>query len=112
MTIRAPKFGNVFRTDSRMIVRHTSDGDLIAFVPSDHQPIKQWSAEFEALTDQEVTGLMGFLEETCGELVDFTDHEGHNWHGMFVTENIVFHENGICKWVVALEFEGEDLGHP
>jgi hypothetical protein len=33
-------------------------------------------------------------------------------HGMFVTENIVFHENGICKWVVALEFEGEDLGHP
>ncbi len=89
MVLRNPKFGNSFTVDTGIIKHDLLDSDVQIFKPSDRPNFEGFSVAFEALTDIEKDKFITFVTASAGELINLTDHEGTQWQGMIMDEEII-----------------------
>src|SRR3954471_23019514 len=106
MILRNPKFGNTFKVDTGVTIHELMDSDVQVFLPSDHPALDGFTVAFEAMSDEMKDTFVDFVDESAGELITLTDHEGTIWEGMIMDAEIVITEGKGCKWETSFKFEG------
>lgn len=108
ITLKAPSTADLTIL-THNIVRRTAGGDLD--VVSRWTPAKQVSWQFENMTSTQVADLKAFLCANAGLPVEIVDDHGQTWHGVILTNDVVFEKThrddcgGLFR--TSLDFEGE-----
>lgn len=113
-----PVFGNSYTIDQNGIVRDSLNNDLQIGRPSARKTISGFSMKFENLDEEEKDFLVNAFVSSAGQEVNFKDHEGFIWLGVFnSTIQVLDDRIGVnletnlpCpKYTVEFSFQGDKI---
>ncbi len=107
-TLRTPNFGDRDRNQYNRINRETRGGTLQVFRDPKWPKQRTLMMDFTGVKDDEVDGILEFLEGTLGVKVGFRDWEGRVWNGIIMTPDAPVIRNHRNRSDIALELEVDD----
>jgi len=107
-TLRTPNFGDRDRNQYNRINRETRGGTLQVFRDPQWPKQRTLMMDFTGVKDDEVDGILAFLEGTLGVKVGFRDWEGRVWNGIIMTPDAPIIRNNRNRSDIALELEVDD----
>lgn len=107
-TLRTPNFGDRDRNQYNRINRETRGGTLQVFRDPKWPKQRTLMMDFTGVKDEEVDGILEFLEATLGVKVGFRDWEGRVWTGIIMTPDAPIIRNNRNRNDIALELEVDD----
>lgn len=105
LTLRAPEFGNVRRRHTARIMRKSRGGDVRTGYNPEWPRYDVLGLQFILVKGLELATFETIYEESLGQNVTFTDHEGRTWEGMLLNPSIV--ENRRDSFDLSFELEGD-----
>lgn len=108
--LRDPEFGNTYGLVSNTRIHRTLNGSLRTL--QGNAPVWQrYDVHFKALSLDEITKFITYLESTFGNVVTLVDFEGRSWTGMIVSPSIpIFTGRAGCNYSTEFDFEGQGSG--
>lgn len=106
--LRTPNFGDRDRNQYNRINRETRGGTLQVFRDPQWPKQRTLMMDFTGIKDDEVDGILAFLEGTLGVKVGFRDWEGRVWNGIIMTPDAPVIRNNRNRSDIALELEVDD----
>ena len=88
VVLPSPDFGDNYTIDPQVLIRQSRVNEPTVYKSDDWPIQKSHRYSFSGLKNTEREDIKGFLAETTGGLIDFTDHNAVNFQG-FVTNNII-----------------------
>lgn len=87
VTLNTPEYNDRVVINPDRIQRKTPNGVLKTFKAGTWGTTRTYRYSFSALTDQQVTDLVAFLDSTIGQPVDIVDHQGLTYTGIIKNPN-------------------------
>ncbi len=107
LTLRNPDFGDTDAIEARRIQRRTRGGDLIMFRDPQWPKTETLTYEFSYLTQQNLTDLSVFIQETLGQDIMLTDYNGQTYTAIIITPSEELVQSGRHNYTTRLTFQVE-----
>jgi hypothetical protein len=105
--IRNPNFGNSEQFEFRRINRVSRGGTLQMYRDSAWPQAERLIMTFSALEQADVKSILAFLNQSLGKEIGILDFESRQWRGVLLTPASPGKQDGIERFSITLEFEGE-----
>lgn len=107
LTLRSPEFGNVRRRHTSRINRVTRGGKLIIASGNNWPKYDVLNLQFTLLKEDDKDLFLTIYNESLGQDVTYTNHEGRVWEGIILDPTIVENLGDNCSYDLSFELEGQ-----
>lgn len=107
ITLPCPELSDDRQLEITRVSRTTLDGSLMLYKDPDWPIVETLSLNFQWIKDEDIDGILQFLNDSLGKNVTYVDHFDRTWIGVITTPFAEAVHGARHNIAINIEFQGE-----